>query len=145
MYALSPPNPTENPESLVTLPLDKVSDPEASITVPSAPQDKEAILSEPALISAPKVTFPVNFAKYLVLEPEPDLTPTSQLTFPFATAPRVTIGKLGKGNLKMVTLYSLLPLSLAPVLPNSNEPLPEEMITLFSQEELEIFTEYLKK
>ena len=52
------PNLSENPDPLETLPLEIVTCPAASTTVPSANAAKEAIASHPALISAPKDNFP---------------------------------------------------------------------------------------
>ena len=73
-----------NPESLETLPLDKVTCPLTLTTVPSAKADKEAILSNPATASAPNLRLPDAFAQYLVLDPLPDFTPIPPDTLPFA-------------------------------------------------------------
>ena len=53
-----------NPEPEETLPCDKVTCPEAFIIVPYAYALKEAITSQPALISAPIVKLPSAFAQY---------------------------------------------------------------------------------
>ena len=75
---------SENPDPLATLPLEIVTCAEASKTVPSAKALKEAIASQPALISAPKDNFPEILAQYLAADPEPEENPNPQYKDPLA-------------------------------------------------------------